>query len=104
MIPSPTGEPTTFHRRLPVTLNVGPIVRMLDLALGLGQAGQSLFLVAPDARETDVREQLRRPAFSRVADLDVRFIAYGELAKHREAIARFGHGLKPVEAIARRLS
>ena len=80
------------------------IVRMLDLALGLGQAGQSLFLVAPDAREADVREQLRRPAFSRVVDLDVRFIAYGELAKHREAIARFGQGLKPIEAIARRLS
>lgn len=80
------------------------IVRMLDLALGFGQAGQSLFLVAPDAREADVREQLRRPAFSRVVDLNVRFIAYGELAKHREAIARFGQGLKPIEAIARRLS
>jgi type II restriction enzyme len=80
------------------------IVRMLDLALGLGQAGQSLFLVAPDGREADVREQLKRPAFSRVVDLDVRFIAYGELAKHREAIGRFGHGLKPIEAISRRLS
>jgi len=80
------------------------IVRMLDLALGLGQAGQSLFLVAPDAREADVRDQLKRPAFSRVIDLNVRFIAYGELAKHREAIARFGQGIKPVEAIARRLS
>jgi type II restriction enzyme len=80
------------------------IVRMLDLALGLGQAGQSLFLVAPDAREADVREQLKRPAFSRVVDLDVRFIAYGELANHREAIARFGQGIKPIEAIARRLS
>lgn len=79
------------------------IVRMLDLALGLGQASQSLFLVAPDAREADVREQLKRPAFSRVADLDVRFIAYGELGKHREAIARFGHGMKPIEAIARGL-
>jgi len=80
------------------------IVRMLDLALGLGQAGRSLFLVAPDSREGDVREQLKRPAFSRVADLDVRFIAYSELAKHREAIARFGQGLKAIEAIARRLS
>ena len=80
------------------------IVRMLDLALGLGQAGQSLFLVAPDSREAAVREQLKRPAFSRVVDLDVRFIGYGELAKHREAIARFGQGIKPIEAIARRLS
>jgi type II restriction enzyme len=77
---------------------------MLDLALGLGQAGQSLFLVAPDVREADVREQLKRPAFSRVVDLNVRFIAYGELAKNREAIARFGHGIRPIEAIARTLS
>lgn len=80
------------------------IIRMLDLALGLGQAGQSLFLVAPDAREDKVREQLKRPAFSRVVDLDVRFIGYGELAKNRESIARFGQGIKPIDAIARRLS
>ena len=80
------------------------IVRMLDLALGLGQAGRSLFLVAPDARERDVREQLKRPAFSRVADLDVRYIAYSELSKNREAITRFGNGLKAIEAIARRLT
>lgn len=80
------------------------IVRMLDLALGLGQGGLALFLVAPDTREADVREQLKRPAFSRVADIAVRFIAYGDLAKHRETIARFGQGMKPIEAIARRLS
>ncbi len=79
------------------------IVRMLDLALGLGHARQSLFLVAPDSRESDVREQLKRPAFSQIGDLDVRFIAYGELAKHRDAITRFGQGMKPIEAIARRL-
>ncbi len=79
------------------------IVRMLDLALGLGQAGQSMFLVAPDAREPDVCDQLKRPAFSRISDLNVRFIAYGELAKHRDAISRFGQGMKAIEAIARRL-
>ncbi len=80
------------------------IVRMLDLALGLpDQAAHSLFLVAPDARESDVRDQLRRPAFSRVADLNVRFLPYSELAAHREPIARFGHGLKGIEAIARQL-
>ena len=75
------------------------ILRMLDL----GQAGQSLFLVAPDAREADVRDQLQRPAFSRVGDLNVRFIAYGELAKHRDSISRFGQGMKPIDALARRL-
>jgi type II restriction enzyme len=81
------------------------IVRLLDLALGpAGKAAVgSLFLVAPDAREEDVRAQLRRPAFRRIADLKVRFLPYGELEEHRKAIARFGHGLRAIEAIARDL-
>ncbi len=79
------------------------ILRMLDLALGLEQAGLSMFLVAPDSREADVREELKRPAFSRVVDLDVRYIAYSDLMNNREAIVRFGQGMKPIEAIARRL-
>ena len=81
------------------------IVRLLDLALGAPeQAVAELFLVAPDEREADVRAQLARPAFSRVADLRVRFLAYGDLARHRDTMARFGTGLKSVEAIARTLS
>lgn len=80
------------------------IVRLLDLALGdANQPVHGLFLVAPDARESDVRAQLARPAFSRVADLHVRFLPYGELERHREAMARFGVGMKAIEAIAKRL-
>ena len=80
------------------------IVRLLDLALGApGHATRGLFLVAPDDRENEVRAQLARPAFSRVADLHVRFLPYGELEKHREAMARFGQGMKAVEAVARAL-
>lgn len=81
------------------------IVRLLDLALGAtGEAAQGLFLVAPDGREADVRAQLARPAFSRVADLRVRFLAYGDLERHREAMAKFGQGMRPIEALARVLS
>ena len=80
------------------------IVRLLDLALGApDQAVAELFLVAPDDREADVRAQLARPAFSRVADLRVRYLPYGELERHRESMARFGSGLKAIEAIARTL-
>ncbi len=80
------------------------IVRLLDLALGAPrQALTELFLVAPDDREDDVRAQLRRPAFSRVADLRVRFLPYGELDRHRESIARFGSGMKAMQALARPL-
>lgn len=78
------------------------IVRMLDLALGAPNAAVThLFLVAPDDREDDVRAQLARPAFSRVSDLRVRYLPYGELERHRDSIARFGTGMKGVEAIAR---
>lgn len=78
------------------------IMRMLDLALGAGgQAVKGLFLVAPDTREEEVRAQLGRPAFRRVSDLQVRFLPYGELEKNREAISRFGEGLKAINAISR---
>lgn len=81
------------------------IVRLLDLALGSAEeAAQGLFLVAPDSREDDVRAQLARPAFSRVADLRVRFLPYGELERHRDAMARFGQGMRPIEALAKVLS
>ncbi|MBI2747821.1 MAG: type II restriction endonuclease [Burkholderiales bacterium] len=73
------------------------IVRMLDLALGssLGE-GSTLFLVAPDERRGEVAHQLHRPAFMRVAELGIRYLSYSELRQHRNAMARFGSGLKPV--------
>jgi type II restriction enzyme len=81
------------------------IVRLLDLALGASEgAAHGLFLVAPDSREKDVRAQLSRPAFSRVADLRVRFLPYGELERHRDAMARFGQGMRPIEALAKVLA
>lgn len=80
------------------------IVRLLDLALGVPAAtGRRLYLVAPDAREADVRAQLARPAFRHIASLDVRYLPYGELEAHRASMARFGNGLKAIEAIARSL-
>jgi type II restriction enzyme len=81
------------------------VVRMLDLALGHADphAEGGLFLVAPDKREAEVRAQLARPAFARIADLRIGWLPYGELARHREAIARFGEGLKAIRAIARPL-
>ncbi|WP_437656800.1 type II restriction endonuclease [Sorangium sp. So ce1182] len=80
------------------------IVRLLDLAFGaVEHQVRGLFLVAPDDREGEVRAQLMRPAFRQIADLQVRFVAYGQLAQHREAMARFGAGLKPLDAIARTL-
>lgn len=81
------------------------IVRLLDLALGAAaESARGLFLVAPDDREDEVRAQLVRPAFSRVGELQVRFLPYSELETHRHAMARFGQGMKAIEAVARALS
>lgn len=93
------------HRiQVAVSRGYSGIVRLLDLALGAPEgAVHGLCLVAPDGREEEVRAQLRRPAFSRVADLEVRYLPYGELERNREAMARFGSGLKAVEAVARTL-
>ena len=81
------------------------ILRLLDLARSAPDgAVRHLFLVAPDEREDAVRAQLLRPAFRGITDLHVRWLPYGELATHREAMARFGQGIKAVEAIARSLA
>lgn len=81
------------------------IVRMLDLAIGGQCEGlHGLFLVAPDKREADVRAQIARPAFSRIADLSVRYLPYSELQSHREAIGRFGAGVAALEKISHRLT
>ena len=81
------------------------IVRMLDLALGLpDHLAGAYFLVAPDDREGAVRAQFARPAFSRVSELDLRFLPYEALRVNREPMARFGTGLKAVQAIAKPLS
>lgn len=78
------------------------IVRLLDLAYGSElKTCEGLFLVAPDGRENDVRQQIRRPAFSKIEELNFRYLPYGELRNQRDAIARFGSGLKPVFAISK---
>lgn len=79
------------------------IVRMLDLASAQGGV-PGLFLVAPDGREDEVRAQLKRPAFAAISSLRVRYLPYGELERNRTSMARFGSGLKPIEAIARDLA
>jgi len=80
------------------------ILRLKDLALGAPeQAVQGLFLVAPDDREDEVRDQLRRPGFQDIAHLQMRFLPYSELSKNRDAIARFGEGLKAIHAVSKTL-
>jgi type II restriction enzyme len=85
------------------TIQTG-IMRMLDLAETQAGGLRGLFLVAPDEREDEVRRQLQRPAFRRIGELAVRWLPYGELERNREAMARFGEGMKAVEAVAKALA
>lgn len=99
------GAPTAAFEVEHTTSIYSGIVRLLDLAQGAAVTDTfPLFLVAPDKRQEEVREQLLRPAF-RVAtqQLRLRYLPYGELEKNLEAMARFGQGMKAVEAIARQL-
>lgn len=101
-IDQPTGLIVAAYEVEHTTSIYSGIIRMLDLALGTeARALEGLFLVAPDDRERDVRAQLARPAFTRIADMKVRYIPYSELRANREAIARFGSGMKAVQAISR---
>jgi len=34
----------------------------------------------------------------------VRFLSYGDLERNREAMAKFGSGMRPIEALARNLA
>lgn len=78
------------------------MVRLLDIASGLECCEDAAFyLVVPDGRAADVLAQLQRPAFHSARSQRFRFLPYSELQKNRESIARFGHGLKPIEAIAK---
>lgn len=97
-----SGEVTAAFEVEHTTSIYSGIVRLLDLAMcGGGAASHNLFLVAPDEREADVRQQLARPAFAPVRGLNFRYLPYGELRQHKDAIARFGSGVKPIESISR---
>ena len=76
---------------------------MLDLATTQAEGLSGLFIVAPDGREDEVRKQLARRALRSVTALEERYQPFGELQANRAAMARFGAGLKAVEAVARRL-
>src|SRR3546814_20543600 len=76
------------------------IVRMLDLALGTDGMASCYFLVAPARRAADVRAQFARHAFSRVAELTLRYLPYSELATHRATHALLGQWHQPSDSIA----
>jgi len=93
--------PAALHHAQEASAKGAPgAVRWLRPRTGTALTPRSSALVAPDERKAEVRAQVARPAFRRVADLQIRYLPYSELENHREAMARFGSGLKPIEAAA----
>lgn len=64
-------------------------------------AAPNFFLVAPGDRESEVRAQLVKPAFSRIAELNLRYLSHSGLPDHHDAIAPFRDGIKGILTIAR---
>lgn len=65
------------------------ILRLSDLSLSATAEMQTLFLVAPQQREKEVVQQLRRPAIkgNRVT---IQYILFSDLREHCDAICKFG--------------
>jgi type II restriction enzyme len=78
------------------------VLRLLDLAHSDGGKHlNDLYLVAPDGREDDVRNQVQRPAFKKMNGLTVRYLSYSELTKNKDAVVRFGSDMKAVQALSK---
>ncbi|WP_243317108.1 type II restriction endonuclease [Geothrix paludis] len=77
------------------------ILRLQDLSQSLSDLGPSLFLIAPDGREGEVRAQLLRPAFRQLANRPA-LITFTDLEAHCDALCRFGSDQTVLDRIARR--
>lgn len=81
------------------------VLRLLDLAHSDGGKHlKDVYLVAPDKREQEVRDQVQRPAFRAMNGLTVRYLPYSELNKHRDSVLRFGSDLKAIEALSKKMN
>jgi type II restriction enzyme len=76
------------------------ILRLLDLNLSFKYDGPSLYLVAPDARDGEVRAQLARPAFRGLLHKPA-LIAFSDLERDCEALCRYGQNHEALRKLAR---
>lgn len=72
----------------------------LDLSLSFPTEGPTLYLVAPDAREGEVRAQLARPAFRDLLHRPA-LITFSDLERNCEALCRFGQNHEALRKLAR---
>jgi hypothetical protein len=61
---------------------------------------ESLFIVAPDRREAEVRSQSAKPTFRLSRGPDLRYLPYSQLQANREPLGRFGVGVEALKRIS----
>ncbi len=78
------------------------ILRLYDLGLCLPCCRDNLYLVAPDAREKEIRAQLCRPSLVIESVPRPEYLLFDELAASYSSMARFGEGTATLKKLARR--
>ncbi len=77
------------------------ILRLVDLARSVGDPSLHFYLVAPNGREKEIQAQLRRPAFSDLGGLELRYILFRELCEHCAGLCKFGDDHTVLRKIAK---
>jgi len=77
------------------------ILRLTDLAISLPDHDSSLYIVAPDKREKEIKIQLNRPSIKK-DELDVKYILSSDLISNCDAICKLGDNHKILEKISKR--
>lgn len=80
------------------------ILRLVDLASSLGDKQYNFFLVAPDFREKEIIAQLKRPSFSNIDCVSLRYILFSTLYENCSALGKFGDDYKILFKIANEVS
>lgn len=76
------------------------ILRLSDLSYSIADGDESFYLVVPDSREKDVRQQLSRPSI-RNNKVPIKYILFSELRQHCDALCKLGDNHKIIEKISK---
>lgn len=79
------------------------ILRLSDLSFSLPFHQSKLYIVIPDKREKELKNQLSRPSIKN-SDLEILYILTSDLRAHCDALCKFGESHHIMEKIAKRLS
>lgn len=77
------------------------ILRLMDLAVSLGDRHYSFFLVAPDSREKEIIAQLTRPSLRNAENVKLRYVLFSDLDEHCRGLCKFGDNYRILLKLAK---